>query len=580
VDAKDDMKPHLFDNRYEYVKDIGSGGFGRVFLAREEITNRYVAIKQLKETDKVHQKGIVKELKVISKFNHPQIVTLYNYFFQDDQLFLVMEYCGGGNLRSVVRDSNVTPSKVIQWIHDLALTLQLVHNKGIIHHDVKPDNILISDDGQIKLSDFGIANSRAGTTAYMSPEALRWDQSSTSDPRVDVYALGVTLMELLVGNHPFVGLSSEEIIDLHERSEFPIRGLPSWQQEIILKSINKVPELRFQSMKDFAEAIQAKHVPFIVHTENIEAGRLAENVNKMLKNKKWVKAKSFLEFGLEQYPDNVGILHMSGKFSLLQQRLTEAKSMYERALSFNSRLNVQKDLGWLNLALKNYPQAISLLSDHIHRNPTDYEAYNLLLQCFYETDRYEAGIELSKAILEVEPSIECFQNNYYLCCTMHKMHHPSFQFIEPKSRNNAFLDYNFWLMYEDRATHGKLNQPTLKSKLLFMDYRFNKRPAGKLYFTETNVANGKVGETNKEIITFGREGYNVNNVEVPGGAEISRRHCLIVNCKDDIWLYDLNSTGTFLNGIKVIGRMPLTDLNVIRIDKAEYKITTDRSKLF
>ena len=103
-----------------------------------------------------------------------------------------------------------------------------------------------------------------------------------------------------------------------------------------------------------------------------------------------------MELANNNYPDNVSVLQSFGKYYLLLQKIDKAKVFFEKALRLNPRLDVQKDLGWINLENKNYSIAISLLSDHLHRHPSDLEAYNLLLQCYYETNRYEAGIELAK----------------------------------------------------------------------------------------------------------------------------------------------------------------------------------------
>ena len=109
---------------------------------------------------------------------------------------------------------------------------------------------------------------------------------------------------------------------------------------------------------------------------------------------------------------------------------------------------------------------------------------------------------------------------------------------EGQSRNNAFLDYNIGLVNERELTHKLNEKPTLKSKLLFMEYRFQKSEPGKLYFPEKDTS-GKVDKMDKKIITFGRQGFIVNDIEVPGGSAISRRHCLIVNCKDDADLVEI-----------------------------------------
>lgn len=569
----------LYDNKYRFEKELGKGGFGRVFLAREEVSDRLVAIKQLNNTDKEQQEKIIYEIQVVAKFNHPNIVTYHHHFSQDGLLYLVMEYCSGGSLQEKLDVKQVDAVNALLWIQTLAEAFEFVHQKGIIHHDIKPLNILFAENGTIKISDFGVANTGAGTRAFMSPEALNWETDSVQDARVDIYALGVTLMMLLSGANPFYFLSREEIIALHDKGDFPIKKLPNWQQEIILKAINKVPELRFQSMNDFAEGIKAKQVPLVLNKDIIKAGEFAEKAEKLLSTKKWLRAGALLEFAAGQYPNNVNVIRVLGKYYLMQQHISKAKRCYEKALQLNSRLDVQKDLGWLNLAAKKYPIAISLLSDHLHRNPSDYEAYNLLLQCFYETNRYEAGMDLARTLLDINPENSCFANNYYICCCLHNIGETVFPNTVLKAKSNEFVDYNFSIILESEPTHGKDKKPTLKSKLLFMDYRFLKLAVNTLHFVQSNIEDGKIGATTKRIIKFGRKGYDVNDIEVPGGTSISRRHCLIINCKDDVWLYDLDSTGTYVNNELVKDKVPLLGLNTIKIGKAEYQVTTDKDKL-
>jgi serine/threonine protein kinase len=572
----------LFNNTYGYVKDLGKGGFGKVFLAREERSENLVAIKQLKNENKARQDDIIYEMQMVSKFNHPHIVLYKHHFVQNDLLYIVMEYCSLGSLRKLMRKEKTTSTFIWKWMSELTATLQLVHEKGIIHHDIKPDNILFTEDRKIKITDFGIANTGGGTMPYMSPEALNWETNAVKDVRVDVYALGVTLLELLTKQNPFFGKSAEEIIELHDRKDFGITSLPNWQQEIILKAIAKIPEQRFQTMIEFYEAIQAQSVPIIFDKEVIQAGDLAEQAERFLLRKKWNSAISLLEYAEKTLKPNVNILLQRGKYHLMAQQIELAKSYYEKALKWNPRLDVQKELGWINLELQNYPTAISLLSDHLHRNPSDYEAYNLLLQCYYETNRYESAIDLAKILLDIEPKNQCFANNYYICCVMQNIGQMIFPntVLKADISDNHFLNYNYGVLLETDLSHNYKKEPTLKSKLLFMDYRFKKYIPSNLYCTKGNIENFVEANTKKAIIKFGREYYQVNDVKVPGGNAISRRHCVILNYKDDIWIYDLNSTGTFVNDKRITLKAPLIGRNTVRIGKVEYEFTNDKNKLF
>lgn len=571
--------PRVFNNIYQFERELGKGGFGTVFLAREDISHRRVAIKQLNDQDAKRQKDIVHEMQMVSRFNHPNIVTYHHHFSEDGLLFIVMEYCVGGSVRDAITCKKVSPTEALSWIQTLADALDFVHGKNIVHHDIKPDNILLADNGVPKLSDFGIANTGGGTRRYMSPEALAWDENIVLDARVDIYALGVTLMELLTGQNPFAYKSPDEIQAIHDKGEFPIKSLPGWQQEIILRAINKVPELRFQSMRDFSDAIRAKHVPLVLDREAIRAGQVAERAERSLSTRKWTKAGPLLEFAAQKYPANVNVLRALGRFHLMQQNIGLAKSAYEAALKLNPRMDVQKALGWINLAVKNYPAAISLLGDHLHRNPSDLEAHNLLLQCFYETDRYELAMSYARSMLEIDPNNPCFANNYYIAVLLH---HLGEKIPPPDVRgefDNDFIAYNKSVANETVPTHAGQNAPTLKSKLLFMDYRFRKQNPGPLYLYGAPNSAGKPKQMNPLIVTFGREGYPANDVEIHGGTNVSRRHCLVVNSHDDVWLYDLASTGTYVNGKRVHGKVLLTGRNTVRIGNKEFTITNDKDSL-
>jgi len=569
----------LFDGKYFFVKELGEGGFGKVYLAREDVSNRYVAIKQLINTNQKHQLDIIHEIKIISKFNHQNIVTYHHHFWENEKLFLVMEYCEGGSLKDKIDVGNISSIAIMKWMQILTACLRAIHNKGIIHHDIKPENILFTEKGEIKISDFGIANKDIGTRAYMSPEAFLIHSDTKKDPRIDIYALGVTLMELLTGENPFKRLNRVQILEKHHKVDFPIQKLPNWQQELILKSINAVPELRFQFMVQFKEAIEAKSVPVIFKKDAIKASKLVNLAEKALKTKKWRTAEKYLELANSKYPNNVAVLQSLGKYYLRVQKIKKAKFFLEKALKLNPRLDAQKDLGTINLAYKKYPIAIGLISDHLHRYPSDYEAYNLLIECYYETNRYEAAMELSKMLMEINDGLPCFANNYYISYALE--HHGDLPFSKStlNLNKNPFLEYNYSVLKEEPLSHNFDRQPLLKSKLLFGHFHFNTIKKNTITFLNSNMEDQELESTSKPIIKFGREGYEVNDFQVSGGEYISRRHCLIINNKDDTWLFDLASTGTYLNGEKVEGNVQIIGFNKLTIGDVDYYLTTDKNKL-
>ncbi len=279
-----------------------------------------------------------------------------------------------------------------------------------------------------------------------------------------------------------------------------------------------------------------------------------------------------------------------GKYHLKMNNISRAKVYFDKALKWNNKIDVQKELGWINLELKNYPIAISLLTDFVHRNPTDHEAYNLIIQCYYENNRYEQAQDLAELLIEINKTEKnCFLSNYYLAWILKDLNANDFRSddfkflkISHSKSPNAILKYNFdVLLNEQLKSHSYLNNPTLKSKLLFMDYRFETMEKAKLSPLYWKVAhsNEQYNKIESPIITIGRQGYQQNMIMIPGDNMVSRRHCVIVNCKDDIWLYDLESTGTVVNNLRLKGKMPLIGKNFIRIGKIEIEITDNPNRL-
>jgi hypothetical protein len=148
-----------------------------------------------------------------------------------------------------------------------------------------------------------------------------------------------------------------------------------------------------------------------------------------------------------------------------------------------------------------------------------------------------------------------------------------------RKRNNPFIGYNLSVIKEEELSHNYKKSPTLKSKLLFMDFQFNTLKENTITILETNNENDTPTSISEPIIKFGRTGYNQNNIEVSGGNAVSRRHCIIINNKDNVWLYDLESTGTEINDEIITNKVPLIGFNKVKIDDVFFTITTDKTKL-
>ena len=402
------------DSKYRIVKRLGGGGFGEVYLAVDELLGRQVAIKLLRDQDPNRQADLVHEMRSLDQLHHPSVVTFYHHFVKDELLFLVMEYCGGGSLRNKIRERPATQNCALQWVKELAETLHLLHGKGVVHHDIKPDNILFTSDGALKMGDFGVANRNWGTLLYLPPEMFLGGVDS-QDVRVDVYALGVTLVELLVNRNPFEASEPQEIFSAKIRHEFIPTEIERWLQDLTSKATHPTPELRFQSMKEFYEAIESKHVNYVFDRSRVQAHALAAKAEKLLARKHTAAASKCIHQALYVSPDCVSALVAAGRYNLFINRISEAKHLFDQALALNPRTNIQKELGWICLEMGNYSQAISLLTDHLQRNASDYEAFNLLLECFYRTERYEVGMQVAMLMIDESAPSDCFENNGILC---------------------------------------------------------------------------------------------------------------------------------------------------------------------
>ena len=162
----EDFDHRLLDGKYEVIRGLGEGAFGRVLLAKDiVIQDHFVAIKVLKDQDPERQQALINEMTLLANLQNPSIVTFHHHFKDKDngRLHLVMEYCADGSLRKKIqRGKGLEPNLVFQWGIQLADVLDFVHNNGIVHHDIKPDNILFTSDGHLKIGDFGVANKNIG----------------------------------------------------------------------------------------------------------------------------------------------------------------------------------------------------------------------------------------------------------------------------------------------------------------------------------------------------------------------------------------------------------------------------------
>jgi serine/threonine protein kinase len=569
------------DGKYQVTRRLGGGGFGEVFLADDvAIPGRQVAIKVLLQPRENDHSDLMWEMQTLAQFNHPHVVAFYHHFNDDQRLYLAMEFCPEGSLDDrLVNVGSFPEEQVFEWGLELCETLAFVHGKQIVHHDIKPQNILFAEDDTIKLGDFGVANRNIGTRLYMPPEMLLGERVSRTDPRVDVYALGLTLLELLTGRHPFEDYSPDEAVQARIRHDFVSTDLSRWVQEVLLKATHPTPELRFQTAADFAEAIRAKYVPYVFDGNRIKADALAKKAEAAITRRKWKAAEQFASYALELSPDCVAALLAAGRCQLLIRRIDRAGEYFSKAVSVSPRTPVQKELGWISLEQGQVPTAISLLTDHLQRNASDYEAYNLLLKCFYLTDRFEAGASLARTLISEKAPNDCFLNNLFLCRLLNgDGTGDELKKLASRKDANPFLAHNVKVFSEQPRSWGPDGTPSLKSKLLFQEYRFgNVSRTGKKNTAAIYTPDGARHDFKRPVLTIGSL---ASNDLVLDHKNVSRRHCVIVNFPDDVWLYDLDSTvGTVVDGQPLVGRMLLDGVHEVSVGGMRLRIAASSGLL-
>ena len=259
--------------KYPVIREIGSGATSRVYLARDPFADREVAVKVLlpadgadPESERMQHKSFMTEASLAGKLNHPHIVDIYDAVVEPERSYLVMEYVPGTTLEA---HSDVTSllavSKVVEIIFKCIRALEYAHNHGVIHRDIKPGNILLSKDGETKVSDFGAALQRKGmetsqitgigSPAYMSPEQIRMEKLNQ---QTDIYSLGVTMFRLLTGRLPFEASSyaglTHAVLNIPPPKPSTLRPtLPPLLDQIVLKAMAKDPAERYPNWLEFGK---------------------------------------------------------------------------------------------------------------------------------------------------------------------------------------------------------------------------------------------------------------------------------------------------------------------------------------
>jgi len=258
-------EPLLLNNRYRLEEKLGTGGMAEVYRAQDLTLERTVAIKLLRQDysqNPEFRARFHQEAKAAANLSHPNIVTVHDFGYSANQLFIVMEYLPGDDLKTIMKGREpFSVAEAIDLITQACAGLGYAHRAGLVHCDVKPQNLLVTPDKRLKVGDFGIARALAtispdeksdvvwGSPQYFSPEQA---SGSAPSPASDVYSLGVIFYEMLTGRLPFIASTPQELARLHREALPPSPRrfnprLPTTLEQIILKVLSKEPSARYRT---------------------------------------------------------------------------------------------------------------------------------------------------------------------------------------------------------------------------------------------------------------------------------------------------------------------------------------------
>jgi len=278
-------KPNLLNNRYQLQEPLGKGGMAVVYRAHDMMLDRLVAVKVLREDfsgDPDFQKRFHQEAKSAANLSHPNIVTMHDFGLDNGQLFLVMEYVPGTDLKTLIKQRNrFSPEEALPLLIQACAGIGYAHRAGLVHCDVKPQNMLVTPDMRLKVADFGIARALStihpneqidmvwGSPQYLSPEQA---SGAAPSPASDVYSLGITMYEMLTGLLPFQADTDQEFFRLHVEEEPPllsekIPDISPTLEQVLTKILSKEPSKRYRTADQLGRVLlnfgKAKSAPAV-----------------------------------------------------------------------------------------------------------------------------------------------------------------------------------------------------------------------------------------------------------------------------------------------------------------------------
>lgn len=287
----------MIADRYEILEKIGTGGMSDVYRAKDHKLNRYVAVKALKQ-EFVENRDFVSKFRVEAQaaagLMHPNIVNVYDVGEENGSHYIVMELVEGITLKKYIeKKARLSVKEAVSIAIQMAMGIEAAHNNHIIHRDIKPQNIIISKEGKVKVTDFGIAKAATsntitsnvmGSVHYTSPEQVR---GGFSDEKSDIYSLGITLFEMLTGRVPFNGETTVAVAIKHIQEQMPsvrefVPEIPISVEQIVKKCTQKSPDRRYQSAPELIEDLKKSLISpdeNFVRLDETDAGGATKNVS-------------------------------------------------------------------------------------------------------------------------------------------------------------------------------------------------------------------------------------------------------------------------------------------------------------
>lgn len=294
----------VLNNRYQLLEPLGKGGMAFVYRARDLMLEREVAVKVLREDysgDPAFQERFRQEAKAAANLSHPNIVTMHDFGLDDGQLFLVMEFVPGTDLKTLIQQhGRFNPEEALPLLIQACAGIGYAHRAGLVHCDVKPQNMLVTPDMRLKVADFGIARALAsihpeeksdvvwGSPQYFAPEQAA---GAAPSPASDVYSLGIILYEMLSGSLPFQASTAVDLARLHLEETAPMlsRNLPGVNpqlDQILQKVLSKEPSQRYRTADQMGRVLlnfgNARSAPALQLTHETATGLVTAPMEKSI----------------------------------------------------------------------------------------------------------------------------------------------------------------------------------------------------------------------------------------------------------------------------------------------------------